>query len=565
MIKRISILLVFFLFGIINRLMAIPAYPHPIRVQQPDGTYVTIRLHGDEYLNFTTTLDDYTVVKNDKGYFVYADYHQGNLIPTSMVAHDIDSRSSSEINFVAGITKHLQPTMTISNRERRNAAMNSRRQALESTPFDYTHFRGLVVLVEFKDRSFSRDDYPQIVNDMLNCENYRGYDNSPCGQFTGSVRDYFYDNSFGLFSPQFDVVGPVKINFSQFDPHGYSNAQPIMLAATEAADSLVDYSLYDGNHDGIVDPLVFIFAGYGANSVGNQRLIWPHEWEILSDEREHITRDGVQLGEYACTTELTGSDCLSGIGPICHEFCHALGLRDLYGNGSTSKSWSLMDNGSYNNDGRTPPALTLYERYALGFTTPIIIHVEGNYQLESIETSNTGFRVDTPVENEYFLLENRQLDTKWDAYLPGHGMLVFRVDSTNSAIWEKGKVNGDSKHPYFELLRAGGKEKNYKSDPFPGTKNVTSLTNETSPANLLTWNKTPNQFGLYNITETDGIISFTVVEESNSTGISSINMDSSKPGLYNLQGNRLDRFQKGVNIIRMKDGKTKKVIRSSAH
>lgn len=560
MIKRVSILLVFFLLGI-NKLMAIPAYPHPIRVQQPDGTYVTIRLHGDEYLHFTTTLDDYTVVKNDEGYYVYADYHEGNLIPTSMVAHDIDARSRSEINFVAGITKHLQPAMTISNRERRNAAMNRRRQALQSPPLDYAHFRGLVVLVEFNDRSFSRVNYPKIVDDMLNCENYKGYDNSAKGRFTGSVRDYFYDNSFGQFSPQFDVVGPVKINFSQYDPHGYSNAQPIMLAAAEAADSIVNYSLYDSNHDGIVDPVFFIFAGYGSNNGGNQGLIWPHEWEIFSDEREPITRDGVQLGSYSCTTEFAGSDYLSGIGPICHEFLHTLGLRDLYGSGSTSRIWSIMDNGSYNNNERTPPALTLYERYALGFTTPIVIQEEGTYQLESIETSNTGFRLDTPVENEYFLLENRQRSTKWDSRLSGHGMLVFRVDSTNSEIWEKGKINGDSKHPYFELVRAGGKGYSYGSDPFPGSYNVTSLTNETSPANLLTWNKTPNQFGLYNIMETeDGIISFTVVDGSKSTGIASINIDSSKAYLYNLQGNRLDRFQKGVNIIRMKDGKTKKIF-----
>ncbi len=524
MTKRVCVLLISFLLGI-NHLLAVPAYPKPIRVQQPDGSHVTIRLHGDEYLHFTTTVDNYTLVKNDKGYYVYADYHQGSLIPTSMVAHDTDSRSRSESEFVAGITKQLKPTITISNHERRNTAISSQRRALKSPPFDFGNFRGLVVLVEFNDRSFSRDDYPQIANDMLNCENYSGYDNSHEGQFTGSVRDYFYDNSFGQFSPQFDVVGPVKIDYSQYDANGSDNALPLILAAVDAADDIVDYSLYDGDHDGWADPVHFIFAGYGSHCSDDSRLIWPHEWEVYTDTWSRITRDGVKLKKYACSTELIYSSCLSGIGSICHEFSHALGLMDLYdvdyeGSGGTSytpDSWSVMDAGCYNNNERTPPAFSLYERYALGFTTPITISEEGNFQLESIETSNTGFRLDTPVENEFFLLENRQQNTKWDANLPGHGMLVFRVDSTNANIWRMNVVNNNPEHNYFEILRAGGEKYDYRSDPFPGSKNVTSLTNETSPANLLTWNKTPNQLGLRNIKETDDTISFAVVDVTNPT------------------------------------------------
>jgi M6 family metalloprotease-like protein len=630
MIKRVCLFLIIFLLGV-NKLLAIPANPKPFRVQQPDGTYVTIRLHGDEYLHYTTTLDGYTLVKNEKGYYVYADYHQDRLIPTSMVAHDTDSRSRSESAFIADLTKHIKPALTISNRERKNAAMSRRRHALKSPTFDYGNFRGLVILVEFNDRYFSRDDFPQIANDMLNCENYRGYDNSRLGQFTGSVRDYFYDNSFGRFSPQFDVVGPVKIDYSQYDANGSDNALPLILAAIDAADDIVDYSLYDCNHDGLTEPICFIFAGYGSNVISNDpRLIWPHEWEIFTNNWSRVTKDGVRLGKYACSTELMSSNILSGIGTICHEFSHVLGLQDLYdtdddGSGGVSytlDSWSVMDAGCNNNNERTPPALSLYERYALGFTTPIMISEEGYFQLESVETSNTGFRLDTPVENEFFLLENRQQDTKWDAYLPGHGMLVFRVDSTDAKMWKTNVVNNNPEHNYFELLRAGGEKYEYKSDPFPGKKNVTSLTNETSPANLLTWNKTPNQFGLRNIMESDGNISFAVVGVTNptyslykltylidgeiyasydieygamitpeaeptkedytfsgwseipetmpahdvtiygsyTTGIYSINIDSPNARIYNMQGNRLDKPQKGLNIIRMNVGTINKVI-----
>ena len=45
-------------------MQAVPANPQPVKVQQPDGTYVTIKLNGDEWMNFTTTEDGYSVVKD---------------------------------------------------------------------------------------------------------------------------------------------------------------------------------------------------------------------------------------------------------------------------------------------------------------------------------------------------------------------------------------------------------------------------------------------------------------------------------------------------------------------
>lgn len=43
--------------------------------------------------------------------------------------------------------------------------------------------------------------------------------------FTGSVRDYFYDTSRGIFEPQFDIVGPVTLDYKQTDALGSDNGQ----------------------------------------------------------------------------------------------------------------------------------------------------------------------------------------------------------------------------------------------------------------------------------------------------------------------------------------------------
>ena len=51
---------------------AVPADTTPAVVTQPDGTQLTIALHGDEFYSFTTTADGYTVVKDSRGYYTYA-------------------------------------------------------------------------------------------------------------------------------------------------------------------------------------------------------------------------------------------------------------------------------------------------------------------------------------------------------------------------------------------------------------------------------------------------------------------------------------------------------------
>ena len=49
---------------------AIPANPTPAKVLQPDGSYLTVSLFGDEFMHYTTTQDGYTVVKSPSGYYI---------------------------------------------------------------------------------------------------------------------------------------------------------------------------------------------------------------------------------------------------------------------------------------------------------------------------------------------------------------------------------------------------------------------------------------------------------------------------------------------------------------
>ena len=539
--RRLTLTIMAMLLGVAI-FYARPAYKSITRVTQPDGSSVNVRLVGDEYLHYNVTADGYSLVRRVDGAFVYAQLNDdGQLEPTAMLAHDANERSTEEHKYLKKVGRLLpQPTaqakqMRSQNQVQRARMLSQRRAAL----YDYSQFRGLVLLVEYNDCSFRYDDYADIMEDMINADNYKGNNRTNISSYgvrcTGSIRDYYRDNSDGMFVPTFDVVGPVKVDRSQYYINSMRNATQLMVDACTAADSLVNFSDYDVDGDGMVDMIYFIFSGLGSYIQGNDsRLLWPHQYDI-SYER-NVRMDGVRLGRYACSTELFGSNdwsVLEGIGTMCHEFSHVLGLPDFYDTGNqyddecvTPDVWSIMANGADFNYGRTPCGFSLFERYALGFATPQLISTEGTFSLEALNRSNTGYRLNTPVRKEFFMIENRQKN-KWDSALPGHGMLIFRVDSTNNGVWNFNSVNDNPDHPYYELLRAGGvKSDSYSvsagtsSDPFPGTQRVTTINNDTSP-NLKTWTgKRPNFLGLRNISESNGIITFETYNVNILTSIS---------------------------------------------
>ena len=543
---------------------AVMADPSPRTITLPDGKTVTLMLHGDEYFNYTTTAEGNTVVFNRQSQlweYAHLDSMAGVLLPTGEQAVD-------GVRSLTGV-KNLKPFVPTVQR----AAANVMRLHGSSTHYDYSKFRGLVILVEYNDAPFSRDDIHQIIDDMVNKHDYDGYMSNALIpskiDCTGSVRDYYYDNSNGVFDPEFDVVGPVQINYSQYDARQSSGAQALVTAALRAADDMVDYSIYDTDGNRQVDMVYFIFSGAGSNYSGNDtNLLWPHASTIMS-----LTLDGVSFGRYACSTELYGAPAnkqLDGIGTICHEFSHVLGLPDLYdvdyatgGQAIHPQRWSLMASGSYLNMSRTPCGYSLYERYALGFTIPRMIDGPGTYTIAALNEGDVpdGCRINSAVPDEFFLLEHRK-KTGWDAYLPGEGMLVHRVDSTDASVWENNKVNATVAHTYYNMLRATpkvsttGTVTDSDGDPFPGTGNVTTLNNATNPS-MRSWTMVSTPLVIENIGYTsDGNIEFTVVADNTPTLLEDFaTMELTDGDCDNVQGRFTTwGFKSGAKVMAEEDG-----------
>ena len=485
-----------------------------------------------------STSDGYTVVKNAAGYYTYARLDGNSLIAGDVIARDADKRSAADRAALTAIPKGLTSSAMV---DRGKKMLNHRNELIRGIGhgghMDYSKFRGLIVLIKYTDRKF--DDYvpsnytPQdFYEAMINSHDYKGF-TLPAGtkvDCMGSVRDYYYDNSYRQFDPHFDILGPVDVPYACTDAHQF-RCDSIFFAALKALDPEVDFSQYDTDGDGTADMVFFLVAGHGSDySTNNRDYLWPH----MKDFETSPVLDGVNFRLYACSTGMIGEEGdyivynnIAGIGTICHEFSHCLGLPDFYdtdndGSGGVNHAypltWSVMASGFKNNNGRNPAGYSLFERYALGFAQPTLIEGEGNITVTALEKDNMGYRLNTANKGEYFLIENRQR-IKWDKNLPGPGMLVWRVDSTNVDVWENNLVNANPNHNYYELLRANFNGMNDSPrDPFPGTTGVTSITNATQP-NLRTWDGKLSHFAFTNIAEADSIITFDVVVDNSKSSI----------------------------------------------
>lgn len=535
--KNLLLTFIFCLFAACE-INAVPAYHKPVTFTMPDGKTITIIGHGDEYNSHITTIDGYTVVSGDDDYFYYAKLVNGELTATNVVAHNADMRSSAEIAFLANQQKNLRATVENTS-IKRLAPMKSERVAgkeytndvpyLDKVVSAKQNYRGLVILVNYNDCKFRLGESANaLYTDLMSARNYTGYTDELDGKFkecTGSVRDYFYENSHGMFDPEFDVYGPYDINKSMYDMKKTSASNEIAKLVLTAADNDIDFTQYDSDGDGEVDMFYIIYAGYASSYDGNNsNLLWPHATYMYGGAAGY-KKDGIRLGRYACSTELFGwtrynDKELNGIGTICHEFSHVLGYADHYdvnyGGHEYPEEWDVMAGGNYGGVcGRTPVGYNAYEMISGGFIAPTLItsaHVDKVQTLNPLNQSPECFRLNTRTQKEYFLLENRQ-QTRWDSSLPGHGMLIWRVDSTDANLWRNHQVNSTD-HLCFQLIRANGyagEGRTSGADAFPGTKSVTSITNKTK-VNLINYRGFESPFVLKKIRENDGIINFTVVD-----------------------------------------------------
>lgn len=523
----------------------VPARRGTYTVQQPDGTTLTLRKTGDERMHFILTDDDKLVIEDNDGRYCYARVTTaGDILSTGITARDAAQRTVAQENLTTDYatldlrklldtrskvsTPHVRasepkaPQQKNRKTNRKKAAQNTDTYPQKGMGRFTTAYptrgkiKGLVILVEYSDVKFntayatSPHDY---FNDLLNKENFSEYGG------TGSAAQFFRENSMGLFDPDFTLVGPVTLPntrsyYGANDSRGDDMRPAQMVAdACRLIDDEVNFADFDNDGDGILDNVFVFYAGQGEASYGPAESIWPHAWE-LSSAGLSLVLDGVRVDSYACTNEWQQINP-DGIGTFVHEFSHVMGLPDLYntnGSGSwTPGEYSVMDYGPYNNDSRTPPAYSAYERNAMGWLDPIIATGPSSVSLDDIKDSNSCVLISTGKDTEFFLFENRQ-KKGWDEFIPGHGMLIWHIDYVQR-IFDANRVNNTSTHSYVDIVEAGGvtgtSEYIRQGYTWPGRMARTEFTAETAPA-FCDWSGNAIDLPVTEITEEDGIVSFNI-------------------------------------------------------
>lgn len=549
----------------------------PVTVMQPDGTLLTVVLHGDEHANWYTSLDGTLLVQHQRAYYVARVGANGSLASTGLLAHVASMRNAAEQQAVAMQDKQLFYTASA------EAVSRARRVAISTDPdkgyFPHTGSpKALVLLVEFSDTTFSLADPKASFEQYLNGKGSPKNLGANEDKNYGSVQQYFKDMSNGAFTPVFDIYGPYKLpKTSATYGAGRNDRMDLLLPdACAAADAEVNFADYDADDDGYVDLVYIIYAGYSANYDDNsQDYIWPKSGTQTVSQ----TYDGRYVWRYGVSNELIASPTsfnraplkrINGVGLFVHEFSHTMGLPDLYATVSPADTcdnqgmefWSVMDGGENNYNGYYPTAYTAWEREVMGWYAPDTLadtcSVAG---LAPIGDGGKAYKIFNGTTEEHVMLENIQ-QTGWNTRLKGHGLLTYRISYSRNEVNTQDRPNNTAGKPQVVVLAADGLLKNVNNcttsteyytemagDPYPGTSNVDNI-----PSFLMIDGSKLEKPVLHITESTDGLIAFDYLGKKQVVdGIALPTADASPAAVYTLDGRRLGtdirNLPKGIYIV----------------
>ena len=449
-----------------------------------------------------------------------------------------------------------------------------------------------IIMVEFQDVAFQSTTTPELLSRYFNEKGF--YIDKGWG---GSVKDYFEDQSYGLFSPSFEVVGKVKLPKNR-EYYGENVGNSVHINVEEFYHSAVELMLQQENnfrafeHQQKIPLVILFFAGASENSAkesGRENYLWSAFQEspftVANKTFESYLVTGELINYYksesgkplmdAQNNPIIDHSALEGPGVKCHEICHALGLPDAYDTQNfywkTPDYLDLMDYGQYAMEiGERPIGLSAYERNCLGWLN--LLQLDDStavYDLSPLNALHQATATKTAAqayllrnhssEKEYFVFENRQPSTWFPSEL-GSGMLVYHIDYAEDN-WRSNRVNVDEHQQRYEINPADGIKathdkfaiNDFQASFFPGSKRI-SLFPPRGTHKVL-WNSGEESPAIYSISIKEGTndVIFSLSEHI-ATGLKPHNtllLPTLKGEcFYGLQGKMLKHPQRGNIYLR---------------
>lgn len=493
---------------------AIPAYPRRVKIATGNDSFY-LYLRGDENCKYALTEDGYTALQDSCGWYYACTNQVGEVIKSTYKVCSEEKKSNAINTFLSSQAKGIYPTMHSKDNIIEMPTSESKNTQLENPVVGDR--RILIILMEYRDVKFKKtqEDFYRLFNE-------KGY--SDDGAY-GSVYDYYNKVSYEQLRLACDILGPYTAS-KDMSYYGGNygrtnqdmNPKALFNEAIQFALQDAKLSDYDNDGDGFVDNVHIIFAGYGEEAGASANSIWSHE---MTFKAENV--GDVMIDHYSCSPELRGNNGnrISHIGPPCHEIGHALGAMDYYdvdyqagGYYEGTGDWDIMASGSWNDEGARPADFNPYVKaYNFGWVDVQTLEQDTLNFIPPSTQTNSIYRIDTPVNGDYFLLDNRQSRGITSAE-PGKGLLIFHIGPQMAQKEKTNTINSTYPQQCY-IVCASSKDARPRASassygdisssgsPYPGTMNKTSFTNSTIPA-ALCFNGIDAQVSLTNITEFDG-------------------------------------------------------------
>jgi M6 family metalloprotease-like protein len=317
-----------------------------------------------------------------------------------------------------------------------------------------------------------------------------GYNDKELNDYYNEVsREKFYlSKAQETYDVENDGIIKVHLNKNHINKSinddGFSNAlTKDLISAINKADRYIDFSLYDANSDGAIQPyelnIVFVMAGYEDAYEGYHVTngIWAHQSSINSTDAP--IADGVRLfdssynGKYAIFGETHDKDDphMATIGIIAHELGHAIfDLPDLYNTVGTKGgigAFGLMGAGIWGkkenneNPGDTPVHFCAWSKTYIGWVTPKELNNTSTTLTQSASKDYDVIKI--PISaNYYYLLENRN-NSGYDRGLKkmigdefegGIAIWLINQNKLTTSDFETNTVNSDVNNKGVDLIEA---------------------------------------------------------------------------------------------------------------
>jgi M6 family metalloprotease-like protein len=528
--------------------MATPFIGKTFTFTQPDGTKIQVRGWGDQHYAVFETLDSYTVVKNPTtGFYEIAQLsNDGTRLESAPGPRgNLDGARTPvqpgiRINREAARARGFEGALRLGGRrcdqrrEQRKSLARAAR-ALGSIAFappqrgTVGDFVGLCLLIDFPDEpgTISRDE----VDKFCNQPGYSGFGNS------GSVYDYFHDNSIGrcrytnIVTDYYRAQHPKSHYTDPSIPQGVRARQLIVEALTHLQANNFDFTPLTADGGGFVYAMNVYYAGAVVNNWAEG--LWPHAWHL---EMPILLAPGKSAFDY----QFTDMSHQLTLGTFCHENGHMLcDYPDLYDYGSESSgvgAYCLMCAGANINE-KNPTHICAYLKRLSGWANSVTA-IQHNQQV-ALPAGGNDFAMFAKNSGEYFIVENRSKSGR-DVSLPDEGLAIWHVDENGDNSNEQMTPN---KHYELSLEQADG-DFSLEKSPYNlgdstdlyGQANK-RFANTTSP-NSKWWDGTASNLDIFKITAPGATVSFQSKLSEDSVDTQTIRRESA-PGL-SIPDNRVD-------------------------